>query len=368
MTDQHRESIFTPECLSINLGNACNLSCKYCFARDSKNFQPAIHKKGMSIVIKAIHAGASFVAEQCLADKRPFFFGFQGDGEPLIQFDLLQRLYTVCLTVCKKYNLPYFAFITSNGTLADDKYQWLTRAFNRVCISMDGPPRIQNHNRPSQDGQPTHHRVKQTLDILRAGKCTPVCRTTVTAKNVETLPETVRYLCQEMGFKDIQLEPVYRFNMATQDVFPAEMFADKLIISKMIADEQGCKISYSGYRKESPHGPYCNVLKKVLHISPKGKADVCTFGCAPDEYATIGRYDPDSERVILDHKRIDIIIRKLDDISGYCKKCPINRHCVRGCPDICVLEESKKSGSRFPIDMTETLRCQINRRLYQKGW
>lgn len=368
MSDQDRKPLFIPECLSINLGHDCNLSCKYCFAKDSRILRPAITKKEIPGFVQAIRAGASFVAEQCLANKRPFFFGFQGDGEPLMQFDLLQRLYKVCLTICDQYSLQHFAFITSNGTMGDYQYQWLANHFNRVCISMDGPPRIQNTNRPMQNGKPTHNSVKHAVDILRAEGCFPVCRTTVTAKNVETLPETVRYLCQEMGFEEIQLEPVYRFNNSTQDRFPAELFVDKLLSSQTIAKKYGRRIVYSGYRKNDPHGPYCNVLKKVLHISPKGKADVCTFGCAPDKYSTIGRYNPESERMVLDHKRIEIINKKLKAIPENCKKCPINRHCVRGCPDVCMLEENINSGGRFPFDITKTPRCQINRLLYQKGF
>lgn len=368
MTDQKKKSNFIPECLSINLGYDCNLSCKYCFANDPGNLYTPTNKKEVAAYENAIRAGAGFVAEHCHADERKFFFGFQGDGEPLMHFDLLQVLYDICLDVCNRNNLPHFAFITSNGTMEDYKYQWIAHTFNRVCISMDGPPGIHNDNRPMQNGKPTHHRVKQTLDILRTKGCSPVCRTTVTAENVETLPETVDYLCHEMEFKDIQIEPVYRFNNSAQGTFPAELFVDNLLTSQTIANDYGSSIVYSGYRKNDPHGPYCNVLKKVLHISPKGNADVCTFGCGPGKFSTIGKYNPDSECMVIDNDRIKSIYEKLSVSPKDCGECPIIAHCVQGCPDICVLENNIKSDNDCHNNIKKTPRCRINRFLYQKGW
>jgi sulfatase maturation enzyme AslB (radical SAM superfamily) len=62
---------------------------------------------------------------------------------------------------------------------------------------------------------------------------------------------------------------------------------------------------------------------------------------------------------VFDPEKIEELQLRIDTLYQDCTDCPVNSSCVRGCPDVCVVEEPED----YPIK--ESLRCQINRLLYK---
>ena len=373
--------LFKPECLTINLGSGCNLGCSYCFVKEKQIFKKLKNVSEQKQFIRAVESAARVVIKNCQEKKQPFFFGFLGDGEPLVQFELVQEIYNICRKLFEEQPvssflarspqdpelLSFFSFITSNGTLEEHKYRWVARNFRRVCLSVDGPEWIHDQNRRFSDGTPTLKQIKNTLSVLRAEGCYPVCRTTVTPQHTQYLSEIVQFLGEELDFRFIQIEPVYHLNNKPE-AFSAKEFAENLLMARTVAREMGSDIIYSGYRPDEIHGPYCNILKNVLSMTPDLKALTCGFDRPNSKYSEIGAYDPKQDFWVLNQERIADIKEKLALYPEVCKECSVVEHCVRGCPDFCILDCDIKQEVADCSTLIDKPRCQINRALYEKGW
>ena len=356
--------IFKPECLTVSLGNECNLGCSYCYAESSVKVCKTIPDDEYNSVISQ---SAQIVAENCINLDIPLYLGFQGGGEPLVHFEELQKIFYKVLDTAKNYNLKLFSYLASNGTLEPEKYLWLAENFSQLCISVDGPEYIHDRHRKFKNGGPVFQKVKKTVKILYDAGKRPVCRVTVTDKNVSDLPESVRYLVSELGFMVINIEPVYSIYKTGSLAPDPDLFADKLLEAQKIASDLGCRMLYTGYRSFEIHGAYCNSNKNVLFITPNGTASICLFHDNEQEknYFTIGGLSGETGKFGFDYEKIALLQNYINRVPEECLECEIKDHCTRGCPDICHL---KMNNSENKISIRESLRCRINRALYLKGF
>ena len=345
---------FEPECLTIGLGNNCNLDCTYCYGRiDSGTKKPRLEPRPF---LAAIAAATELVSRYCAHSGRPLTFGFQGMGEPFADPWLLEQADDTVRDVAARHHLPLSSFITSNGTMPADTYRWAATRFDRICLSVDGPPRLHDRARRDSGGHPTSTKVLETVDLLKSLGKTPACRVTVTSENVASMFEIATFLFVELGLTDVQFEPVYRHS----DLSPEpEAFVHGLFGAREIARRHGGKAGYSGYRPDEEHGPYCQTLRQVLFVTRNGTASACLFreGEASDSPFGIGA--PADERFAIDQERIDAFEARVAQLPEGCTACAIRHHCTRGCPDHCPSDSAIERQ-----DITTSLGCRINRLLH----
>jgi radical SAM protein with 4Fe4S-binding SPASM domain len=350
---------FSPECLTISLGSDCNLNCLYCFSKNSKTKKNNILNE--TDFLKCISKAAELVAVNCMRKNLPFYLGFQSSGEPLMYFTKLKLIFEIVSAIIQKNNLRLFSFITSNGCMEKEKYQWVATHIDRICLSIDGNEEINDIQRRTKDKKGTYRRILDTIDILKQNNKTPAIRTTVTRHNVNQLVRIVRHFI-EMKLLQIQVEPVYLLQ-SNGDLTPSpDLFVENYLKAKIIASNFGGMLNYSGYRKNERHGTYCNINKNVLLIGLNGNASICLFKDSENTESPfiIGHYDTCNEQFIIEDKKIDKLKKLIKRRYHDCEKCEIKDSCVKGCPDFCVMEKD----ANYTIN--ESLRCKINRLLYQK--
>jgi radical SAM protein with 4Fe4S-binding SPASM domain len=234
--------------------------------------------------------------------------------------------------------------------------------FDRVCLSIDGDEKTNNIQRRTKDKKGTYGYIVETIDILKQNHKTPVVRTTVTQYNVNHLAPIVLHFVEDLKLVDIQVEPVYLIQ-SREDLVPfPDVFVKNYLEAKKLAANSGAMLQYSGYRKNEKHGVYCNINKNVLFIKPNGNANICLFKDSEKKEGpfTIGHYDIKNDRFIIEDKKIEKLKKMTEILYLDCENCEIVDSCVKGCPDVCIIEKD----FRYPIK--ESLRCKINRLLYQK--
>ncbi len=347
--------IFSPECLTISLGNHCNLDCLYCFAQKEQ-----ISKKTLpeSEFTRCIEKAGELVARNCFAKNIPFYFGFQGSGEPLLYFEKCKRIFNRIQFVAEKYHVKLFSFITSNGCMQDECYEWVAQNFDRICLSLDGDRESNDRHRLTKNGLGTYHRIVSAIGLFQKKSKNCVIRMTVTRYNVHKLVPIVLHFIKDLGVSDIQVEPVY-FN---RSLAPSpRQFAEQYLDAKHHAQNIGVVLNYSGCRKHKKHGPYCNMDRNVLYIGPLGTASVCLFKDYEEKTSpfSIGFYHAGQDLFVLDNNKIDRLIEKFNQPIPACNGCELTEYCVKGCPDLCVLDAGAHS------KVKNTIRCQINRLLYE---
>jgi hypothetical protein len=156
--------------------------------------------------------------------------------------------------------------------------------------------------------------------------------------------DIVEYLGEGLGIRIIRLEPMYAGGRGRNGGFApshAEAFVRHFQGAERTARRIGCRLQLSGVRSDELHGPYCNVLRDVLQLTPDGTASacfLCTDGRHPDQAPlVIGRLNPESGDFVLDEERIGSLRRMAAAVPQECEGCVNIYHCARDCPDACLL-------------------------------
>lgn len=335
-----QEGLFTPECLTLYMNNECNLGCVYCHTDPSP--APATR-----LELEAIAAGAELVAEGCRQKGRPFYAVFHGGGEPVLNRERVERALALLDRVASSHGVELFRYVATNGVMPEHKARWLARHFDLIGLSCDGPPDIQNSQRPSWDGGATSHAVERSGHILREEGCRFHVRTTITAATLERQAEIADYICHQFSPEEIHFEPVYvsaRTGACTGlDAHRAGEFVNHFLRARDVAREHGVLLMSSGSRLDSIHGPYCHVFRDTLNLVPGGVATACfeTTDTArvEEKGAKIGALNGESGRFEIDQPRVRELQRRLSAVPARCTDCFNRYHCARECPNCCPLND-----------------------------
>ena len=352
---------FSPGCLTIYLSNQCNLDCSYCYAAPKRQKQEQAPKQSPLVQQDAVLAAARLVAQHCAERQKPIYLVLHGGGEPTLHWELMQWCVAATRQIADQFGIAWQGYLATNGVLSEQQAQWIARHFPRVGLSSDGPPDIQNRQRPFPGGNATAAIIKRTARILRQEGVAYTIRATITPHIVERQAEIVAYFHEYLGAEDLRFEPVYEVRGNEQRGFQpadAEQFVEHFLQAQQEARSRGITLSFSGLRPEELHGPYCDVGRQVLHLNPDGTATACPFSVNgrghPDSSLVVGAFDAKRDEFVLNYDRITAHQRQALTIPAPCSECLNIYHCVRGCPEFCLLTQPVlKAGSR----------CQVQRRL-----
>ena len=336
-----QEEPFIPECLTLYMNNECNLSCVYCHTDPSP-------KPAARLELETITAAAELVAEGCRQKDHPFYAVFHGGGEPVLHRERAERALALLNEVASAHTVELFRYVATNGVMPEEKARWLARHFDLIGLSCDGPPDIQNSQRPRWDGGATSPVVERSGRILREEGCRFHVRTTITAATLARQAEIADYICHQFSPEEIHFEPVYvsaRTGASTGlDAHRAGEFVNHFLKARDVAREHTVLLMSSGSRLDSIHGPYCHVFRDTLNLVPGGVATACfeTTDTARVEErgAKIGALNRESGKFEIDQSRVRELRWRLGVAPAECADCFNRYHCARECPDRCPLNSN----------------------------
>ncbi|MCB8945644.1 MAG: radical SAM protein [Ardenticatenaceae bacterium] len=333
------EGSFRPICLTLYLHNECNLHCTYCFANPS-------HTPQARLQIPEIRAAAQLVLENCRERKRPFTLVIHGGGEPTLHQPLLEETINTIEEMAASYNLPLFRYIATNGIMSATKAKWVAQHFDLVGLSCDGPPEIQDRQRPAYNGQHSSQQVAKTAVIIRESGTPLHVRVTLLPSMLNQQVRIAHYLCQTLQPTEIHVEPVYHVGRATQTIPYTPEQSDQFVIefyrAQQVARQYGVHWSTSGSRPYEIHGPYCHVFRDVLNLVPGGIATACfqTTDKAQAEQVQANIGSVQNNRFVLAPKHIATLRQKYGTLPTACQNCFNQFHCTRTCPNTCLPQDT----------------------------
>jgi radical SAM protein with 4Fe4S-binding SPASM domain len=211
--------------------------------------------------------------------------------------------------------------------------------------------------------------VERTARILVGTGVDLSARVTVTPASMRYQSEIVEYLGGGLGIRKLRLEPMYQGRTDRDDGFEpaqADEFVRYFLVARRVARRIGCHLQLSGVRTAEVHGPYCNVLRDTLQLTPDGTATacfLCTDGRNPCEAPMVlGRVDPESGEFVLDEERISTLRRMAATIPARCQQCVNIYHCARDCPDVCLTLGEETDATR-----QGGFRCRVQK-LLGESW
>ena len=356
-----QEETFCPECLTLYMNNECNLRCVYCHTDPSPRPAARLDRD-------AIAVAAEVVAENCRTKGCPLCAVFHGGGEPTLHRERVDSTMALLEEVASAHGVEIFRYVATNGVMSEEKARWLAGRFDLIGLSCDGPPDIQNRQRPLWGGRESAQVVERTAHILREEGCRLHGRATITGATLHRQAEIADYICRQLLPEEIHFEPVYvggktsvAKGLARQQ---AGEFVAHFLEAQQIASQNGVLLTSSGSRPGSIHGPYCHVFRSVLNLVPGGVATACFKITDADQVrekgAAIGALNGDNGRFEVDYRRIEELRRQLDVFPPECTDCFNRYHCARECPDLCPLDGDVYHSSSPP---GLGFRCRVQKAL-----
>ncbi len=156
---KHNEAVFGTDSLTLEIlpTNDCNLRCVYCFENPVKS---RMSQETENRIIKFLKRNIPKIKEFRLD-----WFG----GEPLLEKDIMIRISKEANQLCKKYGVPMYGTISTNGVLLDlDTFNNLIQ--NRIIefqICIDGPREFHNSTRPHDKGKDSYEMIINNLKEIK---------------------------------------------------------------------------------------------------------------------------------------------------------------------------------------------------------
>jgi uncharacterized protein len=144
----------------VNTSRTCNLACPYCFVGRGRFH----HGEGGDEGLDPRLAGRLIeVLPRALPDVGSFCIHFYG-GEPLLNPEAMKAAVDAAGSSTRSFHFS----VTTNGTVhRPEIFSLLKRGRFSVILSIDGPPRIHDTLRRTQEGKPTHAVVLRFLKRLK---------------------------------------------------------------------------------------------------------------------------------------------------------------------------------------------------------
>ena len=200
--------------LNIDLGSECNLSCKYCYARQ-ENKKLDVEK----FDLKLLDDLADFI-NKFYTNSGHLRVNFLGTGEPFLKKEKIKKIIeSIEKTFKGKRKVSYW--ICTNGTIPFSEFlKELVEYDIRIGVSLEGSKELQNELRTSKKYMKTgtYDLIKENIQAVYENTELSVKVKDVWGLNVahgksQDLYETLLF-ARDLGIKRMQIKPVRDANFA----------------------------------------------------------------------------------------------------------------------------------------------------------
>lgn len=147
--------------MALFVTQTCNMRCVYCYGKGGE-----YGERGVMTRETAFEA-VDWLMENSM-DAKTVYVGFFG-GEPLMNFPLIQQVVAYAKEQAAKQGKEVKFNMTTNGSLLTQEIiSFMNQEKINSLISFDGPPEIQDRQRPFRNGKGSYNRVFANVQKLRA--------------------------------------------------------------------------------------------------------------------------------------------------------------------------------------------------------
>ena len=338
--------------LTLLITRRCNLSCIYCYAAAQK-FGKAMNS---DFALKTLNWFENQLKEKTLR------ISFHGGGEPTLEHELVKNVVSRAYHLIKKNGKKIRFQITTNGTAKISVTNWLIDNNFGISISADGPPHIQNRNRPFINGNGSSKVVERTILYLVRKNYAFTVR--LTFSTVDDIGEIVRYF-GDLGVKSLHLEPL----------FPHGRNYDKVVFGRKsgcyVYSPNGKEFAISFFNAMSFAREYgIRITNSHLGHLTKGIGYFCGSACGrsmivtSDEFISgclevvdaqdldfntfkLGVFSHNQNTFVVDKIALAQLQKRHSDVLPYCRKCFARYVCSGGC----AVKAIRASGSFMERDI-----------------
>lgn len=322
--DDTDESYDTACTLHLLLNEKCNFRCKYCYSAEGRSSAELSMEQISTMLNYFLSSQRNAVKERTIM--------FMGGGEPVLSWDKLEQSTSLAKEIALKNNIDVYFSLTTNGSVLNDRMIAFLKEHNfTVQISFEVLPDVQDEQRGMND------LVVQNLKRLLKENISNYVRSTITASNVDRIPEMVEY-CQT-HFPEINklscqhvVDPDYFTSIKV-----VEDFFDRYFRSFTIAAEQAKKTDLQ-IRSSSSHLVNYSMRQKfckdLICLTPHGTLTTCPDVSSPKEKdyneAVFARIEND--KIAFNDNAFKRLTQGSIHSIEKCQSCWAKWNCGSGCP------------------------------------
>ncbi len=322
---------YAPVRVTLLLTTRCNLACQYCYAGHAAH--------GLVMSEQVGRAAIDYAAANCKRLGQPHLHvAYHGGGEPTMAWEELVALTTYAEEVAARNQLKLNLGLATNGCVSERKAHWIAAHFPSVNLSLDGPPRIQNAQRPLQGGGASWPLLRRTLRILDQSKVGCYVQATVTRETVQDMPAIVRFVARHTRARQVKFEPVAdcgRFAGQPDRVPSATDFARYLLAAYLEGNKLKIPVAFSGLRFDgTPRSLFCGAFGEPFSVTPEGYVTACFEAfCGASRLANLyvfGRWDA-AGGFIIEHDKLERLRQRNVYNLAPCLHCFCKYSCAGDC-------------------------------------
>lgn len=348
-----KPAVYAPTRTALLLTNRCNLRCAYCYSSTGSAPRADLPLEAAIAAVDLIVKNASQTGEKAL-------LVLHGGGEPSCAWQQLKTVVEHFESRARVERIDTHTAIATNGVIPLGRLTWLAEHVQEFCISLDGPPKIQDQQRPKASGAGSYEDVERTFTFLDTHGKHYFVMATVTGESLGSLIGLVPLLAGRPGCRGVFLTPVYACGNGTKSVSipKAQAFIETCRAFTLAARQSGLNASYIGARSHVLADNWCDATSEntSFDVTPEGLVTSCYMVTdASDPRAELflhGKYDAASGKYVFNQEAQERLrSRKVENIPA-CRDCFCKYSCAGGCLNLAP-----------GLHMVNSYRCQLNRTL-----
>lgn len=304
--------------LTIAPTMGCNFDCIYCYEHDHDDFT----KMGQDVqdaIVKLLES-----QKETLNRFNVTWYG----GEPLLAFDVIEKLSERFISICNSNNITYDAGIITNGYLLTNEKAKRMKGLkiNSIQVTIDGPEDIHDERRYLKGKKPTFQKIINNLKELPDDAPSIALRINTDEKNSSRVSEIIQILTVNGLLKKVH--PYLGYVEATNNEYNQNLCLSFRQFTK-VESEFNLKLHQKNMQKYPElRGNYCTADKmNSLVIAPNG--DICK--CWSD--IGLKEYQIGNVKTGIQHYKMLLEYSLYDSTQDEeCKNCKLLPICMGGCP------------------------------------
>lgn len=179
----------------LNITDACNLQCKYCFVEQHPHY----------MTLRTAQDAVQWLLKnrELKQDNKNIFVNFFG-GEPTLLWD---ELIVPLVEWVRNNQFPISFGMTTNGTLLnEDRLKWMKDNQLGMLLSIDGDQPTQSYNRPCRNDQNSFELVSKNIPLILKYYPGVTFRATIYKDTVQNLFNDYCFAMRQ-GFKNVFFTP-----------------------------------------------------------------------------------------------------------------------------------------------------------------
>lgn len=356
----HKSNEFLTNRAIICPTNMCNLRCNYCYSNATDNSYILESDSGKVLI--------DFLVKSAIKLKKDFIeVMFSGGGEPFLNesMPVVKDISSYITEQTQKYGLKAIICGMTNLTHKTETLDWLVKNMDKIRVSIDGPPEINDMQRFFKDKRPTFDTVAKNIDYVKSKGLKLNLSLVVTQYNVNSMPEIIQFLYERFNPTNCVVQPVARCGRAIKSISmelePPDTgeYIKKFFETQKIASKLNWHIFHKhkmglGRRLHC----YCLPYEKII-LTPESYISICSevtdLKDPKSAQFFIGKIE--ENKLFFDDDKIEFFKSRTVVKMPGCNKCIGKFACAGGCPKK-TLEEMgdiySPCGSEF---------CKINNQL-----